>query len=460
VAFRWQGISFFEDGGYRFAPRVNVLLGKNGYGKTLLFRSLIAMMQRSADYSALLFKDQTSPSSNSEEKLSARLVVEVTRDGGNEEIVRDATYFDDSDELPVGKIPVLAIPDSRFLNRTRRTVAGAASTSEPLASSGAKKYLSQEPFEDVVQDLLTQLCLDYLETAGIVRAKGFDRQIFRLVEEVVAELTENQEFHFSEINRIGTSNFQIMVRTSGSQGLPIPIQSASQGTLSVVAIFGLIYSFLHSLRPELNEDKIMNGSAIVLIDEIDAHLHPSWQQKILGMLTRKFPNVQFIVSAHSAAIVAGCDTNEVSVLRRNRSSGRYYVETLAEDFLGTSVAELYKRVFEIEDVDRLYLEFAAKGSKGMEEREHEIERLANKAQRSAQEDQLLDQLMRESRLVRRTDEVRGQRLKAGRTETQLALQDVEIEQLRYKLREREDEIEHLKQSAPQTTGGSDVTQLP
>src|SRR5437879_13772092 len=47
-------------------------------------------------------------------------------------------------------------------------------------------------------------------------------------------------------------------------------------------------------------------------------LHPSWQQKILGMLTNKFPNVQFIVAAHSPVIVAGCDRSEVSVLRKIR----------------------------------------------------------------------------------------------------------------------------------------------
>src|SRR5262249_39505884 len=66
-------------------------------------------------------------------------------------------------KLPVGKIPMLAIPDSRFINRIRRTVSGAASTVESLASSGAKNYLSQEPYENVVQDLLTQLCLESRE---------------------------------------------------------------------------------------------------------------------------------------------------------------------------------------------------------------------------------------------------------------------------------------------------------
>jgi predicted ATPase len=451
--FDWQGVSFFEDDIYRFAPRINVLLGKNGYGKTLLFRSLTAMLQRNPEYSGLLFAKMTDPGANSGAAPAARLKVEVTRNGNTEHIIRDVTYFDDSKVEPVGRIPMLAIPDSRFLNRTRRTVAGAASGSEPLSGSGAKSYLTQEPFENVVQDLLTQLCLDYIETPGSSsRAKGFDRQIFRLVEEVVRELTEDQDFRFSEIRRIGTSGFEILVRTSGSQTAAIPIQSASQGTLSVVAIFGLIYSFLHSLRPTLSEDRLMNVSAIVLIDEIDAHLHPSWQQKILGMLLRKFPNVQFIVSAHSPAIVAGCDKGEVSVLRKRPDSGKFYVDTLPEDFLGTSVRDLYTRVFEIEDVDRLYLEYTAKDSTEQQAREREITRLDKKKRRTPQEEERLNQLLREARLIDRAAEVREQRLRSVHDQTKLAMLDGEVERLRDLLQERENEIAQLKEGASNPSG--------
>jgi predicted ATPase len=441
-AFEWRGVLLFEDGGYSFAPRVNVLLGKNGYGKTLLFRSLTAMLQRDGDYSGLLFPGADKSARSEASESHSRLRVQVTRNGETEEIMRDDTYFfEKNDAGPVGKIPMLAIPDSRFLNRTRRTVAGSASTgNESLASSGARNYLTQEPYESVVQDLLTQLCLDFLEPGGMKGSKKFDRQIFRLVEEVVGELTEDNEFHFVDIQRVGTSGFEILVRSGGTQNAAIPIQSASQGTLSIVAIFGLIYSFLHSLRPELSEDKICTGSAIVLIDEIDAHLHPSWQQKILGMLTRRFPNVQFIVSAHSPVIVAGCDKGEVSVLRRRSKKGKFYVDTLPRDFLGATAQELYEDVFEIEDVDRLYLEFTAKGSKGQEERGRDIERLQAKPRLSAEEQERLTELLRETRLVGRAEEARTQRLKSARDETQFAMLDDEVERLKHNLREKDNEL--------------------
>jgi hypothetical protein len=252
-AFEWSGISFFEDGRYRFAPRVNVLLGKNGYGKTLLLRSLVAIAQRNEQYSGLVFS-KGAPSSQQASEAQSWLRLEVTRNGDTEQIFRDSTYFTDL----VGKIPVLAIPDSRFVNRARRTVAGAAPASEPLVRAGAKHFLTQEPYEGVVQNLLTQLCLDYLEAR---RGRGFERPIFRLVEEVVEELTEDRDFRFADIKRAGTSQFEILVYTAGNLENPIPLQSASQGTLSIVAIFGLIYSFLRTLRSKLRTDRVLTAAA-------------------------------------------------------------------------------------------------------------------------------------------------------------------------------------------------------
>src|SRR5207245_6221696 len=58
--------------------------------------------------------------------------------------------------------------------------------------------------------------------------------------------------------------------------------------------------------------------AVVLVDEIDLHLHPSWQRQLLGHLTRCFPNTQFVATAHSPLIVqAASSVNaNLAVLRR------------------------------------------------------------------------------------------------------------------------------------------------
>jgi energy-coupling factor transporter ATP-binding protein EcfA2 len=408
-SFRWNGLNFLENGEYRFATRVNVLLGKNGYGKTLLFRTLAALVRRDRGTLRRMAKIG-----------NPKLKLEITRNGNTEEVLVEKATFRDS----VGGIPLLAIPDSRFVNRSMEAVSGSATGSEPLSRTGAKHFLTQEPYEDVIQELLTQLVLDYLSNK-----KGLDQPIFRLIESVVRELTDDTEFAFDSIERTGRTAYTILMRSGANPDTPLSIQTASQGTLSILSIFGLIYSFMHSLRPDVKPEELLKMPAIVIIDEVDAHLHPSWQQKIMAVLTSRFPNVQFIVSAHSPIIVAGCDQGEVSVLRRPKDTPGFKVQRMTEDFLGATARDLYQKVFEIEDVDRLYLEYSAKPSLSSAD-ENERERLAKKGDLSADDNARLLQLEREKRLIRRAADARQERLKAEDSEATIAKLKSEIEFLK------------------------------
>lgn len=56
--------------------------------------------------------------------------------------------------------------------------------------------------------------------------------------------------------------------------------------------------------------------AVVLVDEIDLHLHPTWQRKLIGFLTERFPNTQFIATAHSPLVVQAASGANFAVLRR------------------------------------------------------------------------------------------------------------------------------------------------
>ena len=78
----------------------------------------------------------------------------------------------------------------------------------------------------------------------------------------------------------------------------------------------------------------LNSKAVVLIDEIELHLHPSWQQSILGDLMRTFPNAQFIVSTHSPQIITTVSPERTIELHREnnriearRGSAATYGET-------------------------------------------------------------------------------------------------------------------------------------
>lgn len=80
------------------------------------------------------------------------------------------------------------------------------------------------------------------------------------------------------------------------------VAQLSQGEKSIMALVGDIARRLAMMNPSL--DNPLTGDGIVLIDEADMHLHPSWQRSLVGRLTRTFPNCQFIMTTHSPLVVS------------------------------------------------------------------------------------------------------------------------------------------------------------
>lgn len=68
------------------------------------------------------------------------------------------------------------------------------------------------------------------------------------------------------------------------------------------------------LNPDLLEHIVSDTPGIVLIDEIDMHLHPNWQWRVVEALQAVFPKVQFIATTHSPIIMASCKNENVIML--------------------------------------------------------------------------------------------------------------------------------------------------
>jgi predicted ATP-binding protein involved in virulence len=65
-----------------------------------------------------------------------------------------------------------------------------------------------------------------------------------------------------------------------------------------------------------SKDPLKEGSGVVLIDEIDLHLHPRWQRKVIGKLQAIFPNVQFVVTTHSALVLENVEAEQIFILKK------------------------------------------------------------------------------------------------------------------------------------------------
>jgi len=385
---------FFGNFIWTFQPGINVLLGRNGYGKSHLLRLLAALLQKNDDISSEFFK-------HSKENPFAKILLE--RDDKGEVILRSKVLFEKS----IGKVPVIAVPSNRILDKSRRNVTLLlGEDNRDLQTNSAYHFLYQKSVEDLILGFYYQLCIAYLN-----EGKRFDIPIFNLIHKVLGELSDD-EFRFCKIEPINGVQFKVDVITEGNDK-PLPVQQASHGTLSVMAVFGLIYEYLKAVFPKVPLKELTHQSAIVFIDELDAHLHPAWQQKIIPLLRENFPNVQFFVTAHSPLVVAGCREGEVAVLRKQENG--FGVHVFEHDFIGYEAKELYEKVFEIEEKDETYLKHIAISpfKKEIEEKIKKLEEKQKKKPLSEKVKKELDQLYDEIHYIDKSEDKFQQRMECS-----------------------------------------------
>ncbi|MBE3788235.1 AAA family ATPase [Vibrio parahaemolyticus] len=141
-------------------------------------------------------------------------------------------------------------------------------------------------------------------------------------------------------------------------GRDINIFQTSQGQHVFISMIADISKKLVSLNP--NMDNPLDGQGIVLIDEIELHLHPKWQQNIVNSLRKTFKNIQFIVTTHSPQVLSTVDKscirmfvtdengNVLCPAPRFQTKGVKSADILAE-IMGTSSIPDVK---EAHDIDR------------------------------------------------------------------------------------------------------------
>lgn len=94
----------------------------------------------------------------------------------------------------------------------------------------------------------------------------------------------------------------------------------------------------------------LHEEAVVLVDELDLHLHPKWQRDLVPTLSKIFPNVQFIVTTHSPHVLQSMEDVNLYVLRRNAESGEIEAErSNVTNFTGWTVEEILGVTMELGD---------------------------------------------------------------------------------------------------------------
>lgn len=101
-------------------------------------------------------------------------------------------------------------------------------------------------------------------------------------------------------------------------GKTLTIQQLSDGEKCALAMIGDLARRLSLANPQ--SDNPLLGGGIVLIDEVELHMHPSWQQSIVPVLHKVFPNVQFIITTHSPIVLGGLNS-DFKIVKLTRTPG-------------------------------------------------------------------------------------------------------------------------------------------
>lgn len=125
----------------------------------------------------------------------------------------------------------------------------------------------------------------------------------------------------------------------------LTIDALSDGSRSIISMAADLAYRMVRLNPDLGCRAVLDTPGVVLIDEVDMHLHPSWQQTVLYDLQQAFPKVQFIVTTHSPQVLSTVPSECIRVLKWNKNFDCVYKPEFS---LG---AESYQLLKDIQNVD-------------------------------------------------------------------------------------------------------------
>lgn len=151
------------------------------------------------------------------------------------------------------------------------------------------------------------------------RKLDFELDSLKHIRQAFLKFTNHLDTHFEKVN--------VQIR----EGLPYQPESKStfffginkgdtvlnfnQLSSGEKSIINIVFSIAQKLiKADRSSENPLDGKGLILIDEIDLHLHPSWQVKIVKALKTTFPNVQFIVTTHSPLVLSSVKRGEIIAL--------------------------------------------------------------------------------------------------------------------------------------------------
>lgn len=364
-----------DDRTFEFNPSFNVLIGENGSGKTSVLEAIAASIN---SYVAIsqgrnvrpIRKDDVRVQTfghSIEKKTKTQLMADGEIDGktvsweirkvhfdfgfrhGNESNIRNIAkkHLEEVSENG-GKNVVL--PVFNYLGCGRLF-------SEP--SKSLKTLPKGSRFEGYYN------CLDstssikrfasWFKTMELAHLQGKETAKWKaqVIKRAVSNCLEGWDSIF-----FGIEEDQLMAVKDTKEKEILPFSYLSDGQRNIVGIVADIAYRCVLLNPFLEINAAKESPGIVLIDELDLHLHPKWQRVIVSKLKETFPKIQFITTTHSPFIVQSLTNNELIDLEGKNMDDDYVkigIEDIAEGEMGVKQPYRSERFIEMQSVaDKYY----------------------------------------------------------------------------------------------------------
>jgi predicted ATP-binding protein involved in virulence len=324
-------VRVFEQAAFDFQPGMNLLVGVNGAGKSTLLDVLrILLSQTLPKFTAARTRPLPFTADDirvNRDALTTRLnfaacgidfdyLVHRPRadfqvDPKRQGEVRGQTYdVPTREELTPTNLP------KNLSRQPAQPLALYFSTRRSLASDAGPSKASTAPgqaaaFADALSSRelrVRELAEWWLAQAALAREKGgspFGRNLNVLTETVVQFLDG-----CTNLRAVAEPSPTLLIDKSDG---PLEVRQLSDGERSMIALVLDLAKRLAQANPKL-VDPIRDGQAIVLIDELDLHLHPGWQRTIVEKLTATFRNCQFIATTHSPQIIGEVQSDCIQII--------------------------------------------------------------------------------------------------------------------------------------------------
>ena len=390
----------FENVTYELNPRMNVIIGKNASGKTAILEAatviLGAYLTAFKEYVPSRFGHNISDSDVLKKTLKHVKNVAVTAtvqqfpckisshfiwDKSLKKCVRSLEKAGGRTKF-IGKNPMREVVEG-WEKAIREADGSDAGQIYPLVLylSSARLWNENRTGEmdripgrtDAYQRCLdpkrgNQTPFEYIKLVGNLASEENDGKPLPAYEVIMDAVKYSLKEELEPGQQVLYSSRYGEIAVKNSDGTVINFSALSDGYRNVIKIVTDIATKMCILNPYLKKDTLRLTPGIVVIDELDLSLHPTWQRRIVRILKELFPKVQFICATHSPFIIQSLEPGELIALDTildEEYSGQS-IEDIAEDIMDVPIVQYSEKKVKMYQAADAYFK-ALKGASSEEE---------------------------------------------------------------------------------------------